>query len=93
MICPQEVARSIGVPDDKFAATCVLVDKLDKVKIEDIQGDMEALGLKKEVRGCVNHRVREYHTQRRKQKIPDTSRYALIPDTLRYALITNHSIR
>jgi len=70
MICPQEVARSIGVPDDKFAATCVLVDKLDKVKIEDIQGDMEALGLEKEVRGCVNHRSCECHTKRRKQDDP-----------------------
>ena len=27
----QEVTRKMGVPDDKFAATCVLVDKLDKV--------------------------------------------------------------
>ena len=26
-----EVLGRLGVPDDKFAATCVLVDKLDKV--------------------------------------------------------------
>lgn len=37
------------MPDDKFAATCVLVDKLEKVKIEEIQGEMEVLGLSKDV--------------------------------------------
>ena len=26
-----EVMRSLGVPEDKHTATCVLVDKLDKV--------------------------------------------------------------
>jgi len=44
-----EVTKAMGVPENKFAATCVLVDKLDKVKVEDIQDDMEALGLSQEV--------------------------------------------
>lgn len=36
---------SLGVPEDKFAPTCVLVDKLEKVPLDAIQGDLEALGL------------------------------------------------
>jgi hypothetical protein len=40
---------SLGVPEDKFAPTCVLVDKLEKVPLEAIQGDLEALGLTKEI--------------------------------------------
>mmetsp|Transcript_67532 Transcript_67532/g.166860 ORF Transcript_67532/g.166860 Transcript_67532/m.166860 type:complete len:529 (+) Transcript_67532:23-1609(+) len=44
-----QVLSTMGVPEDKFAATCVLVDKLEKVKIEDIRGDMEALGLSEQV--------------------------------------------
>jgi histidyl-tRNA synthetase len=27
-----EVLRELGVPEEKFAATCVLVDKLEKVR-------------------------------------------------------------
>ncbi|KAJ1477774.1 hypothetical protein T484DRAFT_1630777, partial [Baffinella frigidus] len=38
-----EVLRAMGVPDDKFAATCVLVDKLEKMVGG--RSDMEALGL------------------------------------------------
>ena len=33
----KEVLRAMGVPDDKFAATCVLVDKLEKVPIDAIR--------------------------------------------------------
>lgn len=40
-----EVLGALGVPEDKFAATCVLVDKLEKVKVDDIREDMNALGL------------------------------------------------
>lgn len=39
----------LGVPEDKFAPTCVLVDKLEKVPLDAIQGDLEALGLTKEI--------------------------------------------
>lgn len=37
------------MPEDKFAATCVLVDKLEKVDISAIKGDMEELGLTEEI--------------------------------------------
>ncbi|CAM9145210.1 unnamed protein product [Scytosiphon promiscuus] len=40
-----EVLRSLGVPEDKHTATCVLVDKLDKVPLEAVAGDLAALGL------------------------------------------------
>jgi len=40
-----EVLSSLGIPEEKFAATCVLVDKLEKVPIDAIQGDLEELGL------------------------------------------------
>lgn len=44
-----EVLSELGVPEEKFAATCVLVDKLDKVPIDAIQGDLEELGLDRSV--------------------------------------------
>jgi histidyl-tRNA synthetase len=40
-----EVLTELGVPENKFAATCVLVDKLEKVPLDAIQGELEALGL------------------------------------------------
>jgi len=40
-----EVLAELGIPEDKFAATCVLVDKLEKVPIDAVQSDLEALGL------------------------------------------------
>ena len=33
------------MPESKFAATCVLVDKLEKVPLDSIRGDLEILGL------------------------------------------------
>mmetsp|Transcript_61852 Transcript_61852/g.182629 ORF Transcript_61852/g.182629 Transcript_61852/m.182629 type:complete len:532 (-) Transcript_61852:120-1715(-) len=44
-----EVLTELGVPEEKFAATCVLVDKLEKVPIDAIQDDLEDLGLTREV--------------------------------------------
>jgi len=44
-----EVLSELGIPEDKFAATCVLVDKLEKVPIDAIQGDLEELGLDRSV--------------------------------------------
>jgi histidyl-tRNA synthetase len=44
-----EVLTSLGVPEDKFAATCVLVDKLEKVSLDEIQDDLEKLGLTRDV--------------------------------------------
>ena len=38
---------ALGVPDHAFAATCVLIDKLEKVPIEAIEDDLTALGLTK----------------------------------------------
>lgn len=40
-----EVLDELGVPEDKFAATCVLIDKLEKVPIDAIQSDLADLGL------------------------------------------------
>jgi histidyl-tRNA synthetase len=40
-----EVLMQLGIPEDKFAATCVLVDKLEKVPLDAIQGELEELGL------------------------------------------------
>eukprot|EP00904_Undaria_pinnatifida_P007650 jgi/Undpi1/4014/HiC_scaffold_16.g07382.m1 len=40
-----EVMRSLGVPEDKHTATCVLVDKLDKLPLEAVASDLAALGL------------------------------------------------
>lgn len=44
-----QVLSELGIPAEKFAATCVLVDKLEKVPIEAVQGDLEALGLDRTV--------------------------------------------
>merc|ERR1712127_188746 len=44
-----EVLTELGVPEEKFAATCVLVDKLEKVPIDAIQDDLEELGLDRTV--------------------------------------------
>jgi len=44
-----EVLTELGVPEDKFAATCVLVDKLEKVPLDAIQDDLTELGLDREV--------------------------------------------
>jgi histidyl-tRNA synthetase len=41
----QGVISGLGVPDDKFAAVCVLVDKLEKLPRDAIAEDMAALGL------------------------------------------------
>mmetsp|Transcript_26853 Transcript_26853/g.56701 ORF Transcript_26853/g.56701 Transcript_26853/m.56701 type:complete len:509 (+) Transcript_26853:156-1682(+) len=42
-----EVLTELGVPEEKFAATCVLVDKLEKVPLDAIQDELEELGLEK----------------------------------------------
>lgn len=44
-----EILTELGIPEDKFAATCVLVDKLEKVPLDAIQGDLEELGLDRSV--------------------------------------------
>ncbi|CAB9529463.1 Histidine--tRNA ligase [Seminavis robusta] len=44
-----EVLTELGIPEDKFAATCVLIDKLEKVPLDAIQGDLEELGLDRSV--------------------------------------------
>jgi histidyl-tRNA synthetase len=40
-----EVLTSLGVPAEKHAATCVVVDKLEKVPMEALKGEIDALGL------------------------------------------------
>jgi histidyl-tRNA synthetase len=44
-----EVLTELGIPAEKFAATCVLVDKLEKVPLDAIQGDLEEIGLDRSV--------------------------------------------
>ena len=41
----QGLLDGLGVPDDRFAPVCVLIDKLEKVPRAAIEGDMAALGL------------------------------------------------
>ena len=41
----EAVLRGAGVPDEHFAAVCVLVDKLEKLPREAIENDLEELGL------------------------------------------------
>uniref|UniRef100_A0A7S2S5G9 histidine--tRNA ligase n=1 Tax=Eucampia antarctica TaxID=49252 RepID=A0A7S2S5G9_9STRA len=44
-----ELSTKLDIPADKFAQTCVLIDKLEKVPLDAIQSDLEELGLKREV--------------------------------------------
>ncbi|GKY98945.1 hypothetical protein MPSEU_000850300 [Mayamaea pseudoterrestris] len=44
-----EVLSELGIPEEKFAATCVLIDKLEKIPIDAIQDDLEQLGLDQSV--------------------------------------------
>jgi len=41
----QELLSSLGVPAEKFASTCVLVDKLDKLPPEDVRSSLVEAGL------------------------------------------------
>ena len=44
-----EILTELGIPVEKFAATCVLVDKLEKLPLDAVQGDLEELGLDRSV--------------------------------------------
>lgn len=44
-----EVLSKLGIPNEKFAATCVLIDKLEKVPLDAIQEDLAQLGLDRKV--------------------------------------------
>jgi histidyl-tRNA synthetase len=43
------LTAKLGVAEENFAATCVLVDKLEKVPLDAIQNDLNALGLTNEI--------------------------------------------
>jgi len=44
------VTKKAGVPDDRFAETCVIIDKLDKIGAEAVQKElMDKVGLSQEV--------------------------------------------
>jgi len=44
------VVKKAGVPDDSFAETCVIIDKLDKIGAEEVQKELkEKVGLSQEV--------------------------------------------
>ena len=40
--------EGLGIPEDKFAETCVLIDKLEKVPVEALKADLEELGITEE---------------------------------------------
>eukprot|EP00518_Triparma_eleuthera_P004651 CAMPEP_0182461116 /NCGR_PEP_ID=MMETSP1319-20130603/5779_1 /TAXON_ID=172717 /ORGANISM="Bolidomonas pacifica, Strain RCC208" /LENGTH=416 /DNA_ID=CAMNT_0024660337 /DNA_START=436 /DNA_END=1681 /DNA_ORIENTATION=+ len=40
-----EVLDGLGIPEDKFARTCVLVDKLEKVPLDALRADLEDIGV------------------------------------------------
>jgi len=44
-----ELMSKSGIPEEKWAPTCVLIDKLEKVSIDDIQSDLEQLGLDRKI--------------------------------------------
>jgi histidyl-tRNA synthetase len=44
-----QILTELGIPPEKFAATCVLVDKLEKISINQIQDDLAELGLDEQV--------------------------------------------
>lgn len=43
-----DIMCKLEIPEDKWSSTCVLIDKLDKVSIDDLDSDLQSLGLKKE---------------------------------------------
>eukprot|EP01090_Pellita_catalonica_P012673 TRINITY_DN2820_c0_g2_i1.p1 TRINITY_DN2820_c0_g2~~TRINITY_DN2820_c0_g2_i1.p1 ORF type:complete len:447 (-),score=100.09 TRINITY_DN2820_c0_g2_i1:189-1439(-) len=49
------ILAELKVPDEKFAATCVIVDKLDKLEREDVEAQLTdpKMGLSKEVAGKI----------------------------------------
>jgi histidyl-tRNA synthetase len=44
-----EIMTKLGVPVEKHAATCVLVDKLEKVPLASLQADMTEVGLEESI--------------------------------------------
>ncbi len=44
-----DLLQNQGVPSDKFASACVLIDKLEKIPIDSLKGDLTDLGLDKSV--------------------------------------------
>ena len=38
----------VGIPQEKWVATCVLVDKLDKVQLSSLSKEVEEIGLRME---------------------------------------------
>ena len=40
-----EVLQSLNIPDEAFAATCVIIDKLDKIPLDALKDDLAALGI------------------------------------------------
>lgn len=40
-----ELLSKLGVPDEKFAATCVLIDKLDKMPVDEVRAALVESGL------------------------------------------------
>ena len=41
--------QSVGIPEEKWVATCVLVDKLEKVPVSALSEDLSTLGLSEDV--------------------------------------------
>lgn len=51
----QSVLGHYVIPENSFAAVCVIVDKLDKISREEIEGELMKLGLSKEAMDGILH--------------------------------------
>lgn len=40
-----DLMAKVGIPEEKWVATCVLVDKLDKVELVALKEEIEAIGV------------------------------------------------
>jgi len=69
-----EVLEELGIPEEKFAATCVLVDKLEKVPLDAIQGDLTELGLSREVIEKLTSVLTNKSVESLKAVLPETSK-------------------
>ena len=49
----QAVATAAGIADDQFGPVCVLIDKLEKVPREDVEAEVQALGIDPAIVGRV----------------------------------------
>lgn len=44
-----DIMNKLGIPKEKWAETCVLIDKLEKVSLDDLERDLVTIGLQRSV--------------------------------------------